>query len=70
MDFGKATFVLSRHFNEQVLIFKSQRNVGFSYTFHKKGEQKFACASCKKLGKGRSITVKHGRIIGKCLHSN
>ena len=60
MDFGEANFVFSRTLNKQLLIFKSERQVGFVFKFHKRNETKFACASCKKLGKCRAITVKDG----------
>ena len=37
---------------------------GYVYKFHRNKETIFACASCKKLGKSRTITVQKGRIIG------
>lgn len=63
MDFGEAKFILSRCLN-QLLVFASERQVGSIYKFQKKTENTFVCTSCKKLGKGRSLTVKDGRIIG------
>jgi len=64
MDFGEAKFIMSRHFSQQLLIVKSEKMPGFAYKFHKKTENKFACAACKKLGKSRTVTVKDGRIAG------
>lgn len=64
MDFGEAKFILSQRLNQQLLIVSSERNVGYMYKFHKKTEAKFACASCKVLGKSRIVTIKNGRIVG------
>lgn len=64
MDFGPAKFIKSLYLSETVLVIPSERNVGFAYKFHKKTEKKYACASCKSLGKCRTVTVVNGRITG------
>jgi hypothetical protein len=65
MDFGEAKFILSKKLNRQLLIVSSKRQVGFAYKFHKKNDNQYSCASCKKLGKSRVVTVKDERIVGK-----
>ena len=65
MDFGEAKFILSETFKQQLLVISSERQIGYSFKFHKKTEFKFACASCKRLGKSRVVTVKNNRIVGK-----
>ena len=67
MDFGEANLILSKRLNQYLLIIKSERKLGFSYKFHKKNETQFACASCKKLGKSRIVTVRDGRIVSSLL---
>ena len=69
MDFGEAKFIRSKNLNHQLLIVNSERNAGMCFLFHKKTDVKYACASCKKLGKTRTVSVKDGRLIGKCLCS-
>src|ERR1043165_2635608 len=64
MDFGEAKFISSRLFNKQVLVIASERHVGKVFKFQKKTEKKFACATCKALGKSRIVTVVNGRIVG------
>ena len=64
MDYGEAKFINSIYFNQQLLIIDSERNVGTAYKFHKRNDKQYACASCKKLGKMRSVTVVNGRIVG------
>ena len=65
MDFGEAKFILSRNLNQQLLVITSERQIGYSYKYHKKTQFQFACSSCKRLGKSRVVTVKDGRIIGQ-----
>jgi len=60
MDFGEAKFVLSRNLNQQLLVIPSEKHIGFTYKFHKKNETQFVFASCKALGKTRSVTVRDG----------
>ena len=48
-----------------MLVVESERHAGNVYKFHKKNDKLFSCASCKVLGKCRSITVIDGRIVGK-----
>lgn len=50
----------SRNFNKQILVIDSTRNVGSVYTFHKADDRRYACASCKRLGKSRTVTVVNG----------
>ena len=64
MDYGEAHFINSKFLNKQVLVVTSSRNAGLVYKFHKKTEKKYACSSCKSLGKSRIITVSNGRIVG------
>jgi len=64
MDFSEAKFILSRNLNKQLLVFSIERQIGYTYKFHKQTDIKFACASCKVLGKTRSVTVRDGRIVG------
>jgi len=64
MDFGEAKFIMSRYFNQQLLVIDSVRTPGTCYKFHKARQNKYACASCKKLGKSRSVTVTDGRVSG------
>ena len=65
MDYGEATFILSKRLKQQLLVFKSERQIGFVYKFYKKNNESYVCGSCKKLGKARTIKVKEGRIFGK-----
>ena len=51
MDFGEAKFINSKFLNQQLLIYVCKRQVGFCLKFHKKTEVKYACSSCKSLGK-------------------
>jgi hypothetical protein len=67
MDFGQAKFILSKRLNLQLCVVASQRQLGLSYIFHKNTGNYYVCASCKKLGKARSITVREGRIVGKSI---
>ena len=64
MDFGEAKFTKSRHFNNQLLIVDSVNELGKVYKFHKKSTKVYACASCKSLGKSRTVTVVDGRLWG------
>jgi hypothetical protein len=65
MDFGKAKFILSKKLNLQLLVVRSERHVGFVYKYHKRTTESYVCASGKKLGKMRTITVRDGRIVGE-----
>jgi hypothetical protein len=65
MDFGEASFIKSYRLKQQLLVFKSERKVGYSFKFVKNKLNQYACLSCKKLGKSRSVTVTDGRIVGK-----
>jgi hypothetical protein len=64
MDFGEAKFISSKFLNKQLLVIDSVRSPGMVHKFHKATDKLFACASCKKLGKSRTVTVVKGRIIG------
>lgn len=64
MDFGEAKFILSRHFNAQLLIVESERFEGCVYKFYKKTDNTFVCSTCQKLGRTRVVTVRDGRITG------
>ena len=64
MDFGEARFITSKFFKAQLLVIDSERNVGKAYKFHKRTDKYYSCASCKKLGKSRTVTVANGRVIG------
>lgn len=64
MDFGEAKFIISKYFNKQLLVIDSLQTPGMAYKFHKSTAKLFACASCKKLGKSRTVTVVEGRIVG------
>ena len=46
IDFGKARFVYSKNLNAQLLVFRSERQRGLSYKFHKRNDTQFVCASC------------------------
>ena len=63
MDFGEAKFIQTRFFNQQLLIMESVRHVGKVYKFHKKTDKVYLCASCRRLGKNRGITLVNGRIV-------
>lgn len=66
MDFGEAKFILSKRLNnDQLLIVSSERQEDVVFKFYKKSDGKYVCASCRKLGKSRVITVVDGRIVGK-----
>jgi hypothetical protein len=64
MDFGEAKFITSKYLNKQLLVIDSVRTPGMAYKFHKVTAKRFACASCKKIGKTRTVTVVEGRIVG------
>ena len=65
MDFGEGWFVLSRHFARQMMRLDKTKQVGHVLKFHKWRGNKYACSSCKVLGKMRSVSVVDGRIVGK-----
>lgn len=62
MDYGPVRFIASQNLSQTLLVLSSERKVGFVYKFHKKSGNQYACASCKKLGKSRVITVTEGRV--------
>jgi hypothetical protein len=71
MDFGEAKFVRTQNkHSKQVLIVGCERNPGFMLKFHKRSKSEFECASCKRLGKCRAVTVKNGRIVGRKHHAD
>lgn len=63
MDYGQAEFIVSDQ--QHLLIINSERKPGFAYKFCRKTNNEFRCASCKKLGKSRSVTVKNQRVVCK-----
>ena len=65
MDYGEAHFIKNKTLKQQLLIFKSERKLGFSYKFMKNKNNQFICFGCQKLGKSRSITLLNGRIVGR-----
>jgi len=64
MDFGEAIFAtLSEN---KVLIVRSIKSPGLVYTFNQRRENEFRCETCyRQFRKGRTVTVKNGRIIGR-----
>jgi hypothetical protein len=65
MDFGEARFIRTRTLKQQLLVFKSERKLGFSYKFMKTKAHEFSCCGCSKFGKWRSVSVVDGRVFGK-----
>jgi hypothetical protein len=65
MDYGEAHFIRTKSLKQQLLVFKSERKLGFSYKFMKNTENQYRCFGCYKFKKMRSVTVIDGRIVGK-----
>jgi MULE transposase domain len=63
-DFGEATFIRTKSLKQDLLVVRSVRRVGYAYKFTKTRQNRYACLSCKKIGKWRTVAVVDGRIVG------
>ena len=62
MDYGPANIVVN-DFQQKSFKYISRRIPGTAYTFKYYTKDNYCCASCFKLGKIRSVTVRNNRIV-------
>ena len=65
MDFGPVRRMLSHKMNDSVVVYACNDKPGYVLKFFRKTGNDYRCCRCKELGKYRTITVVHDRVIGR-----